>query len=154
MADTDVLPYDFEEYGKEIGVYIEKAQQRAKSVFAGPSPDFQPALAAAHRLAVAGARISTQQKHPSNAAAALNLKLVQADRALLLETGLPERPWFRHAIYAPGKRAGYAAAVIPGVNDSMDDKDFAATEKQLLALTHALNHAAEMIESSTGQSGN
>jgi len=151
MSDTDVLPYDFEEYGKEIGVYIEKAQQRAKSVFVGQSPDFQPALAAAHRLAVAGARISTQQKHPSSAAAALNLKLVQADRALLLEAGLPGRPWFRHAIYAPGKRAGYAAAVIPGVNDSMDDQDFAATEKQLLALTSALNRAAEMIESSAAK---
>jgi N-acetylated-alpha-linked acidic dipeptidase len=147
MSDTDVLPYDFEEYGKEIGVYIEKAQQRAKSVFPGSSPDFQPALAAAQRLANAGTKISTQQKRPSGEVAALNLQLVRADRALLLEKGLPGRPWFRHAIYAPGKRAGYAAAVIPGVNDSIDDKDFAATQEQILALTDALNRAAEVIES-------
>ena len=64
-----------------------------------------------------------------------------------MKTGFPGRPWFRHAIYAPGKRAGYAAAVIPGVNDSIDDKDFAATQKQILALTDALNRAAGILES-------
>ncbi len=154
MSDIDVLPYDFEEYGKEIGVYIEKAGDRAKGVFSGPSPDFQPALAAARRLAAAGVQISVRQKHPAGAVATLNLKLVRADRALLLENGLPGRPWFRHAIYAPGKRAGYAAAVIPGVNDSIDDKDFAATQKQTFALADALNRAAAILESypSSGRS--
>jgi N-acetylated-alpha-linked acidic dipeptidase len=151
MADTDVLPYDFEEYGKEIGVYVEKAQERANNVFANPSADFQPALAAARRLAAAGAKLSTAQNHPAGAIANLNLKLVQADRALLLESGLPGRPWFRHAIYAPGKRAGYAAAVIPGVNDSIDDKDFAATQRQILALTNALNRAAKILEAAASQ---
>jgi N-acetylated-alpha-linked acidic dipeptidase len=151
MSDTDVLPYDFEEYGKEIGVYVEKAQERAKSVFSGSSPDFKPALAAARRLAAAGAKLSVRQKHPDAAVGALNLQLVKADRALLLENGLPGRPWFRHAIYAPGKRAGYAAAVIPGVNDSIDDKDFAATQRQILALTEALNRAAQLIESSAAR---
>jgi N-acetylated-alpha-linked acidic dipeptidase len=149
MADTDVLPYDFEAYGKEVASYIERAQERAKSVFASASLDFQPALAAAQRLGAAGGKISARQKHPSGALAALNLKLVQADRALLLQYGLPGRPWFRHAIYAPGKRAGYAAAVIPGVNDSIDDRDRAATQKQILALADALNRAAKILESAT-----
>jgi N-acetylated-alpha-linked acidic dipeptidase len=147
MADIDVLPYDFEQYGKEIGVYIGKAEERAKSVFPGATPDFQPALDAAHRLAAAGAKVSALKKHSAREIPSLNLKLVQADRALLLEKGLPGRPWFRHAIYAPGKRAGYAAAVIPGVNDSIDDKDFAATQRQLLALTNALNRTAKILES-------
>jgi N-acetylated-alpha-linked acidic dipeptidase len=77
----------------------------------------------------------------------LNQKLIDADRALLLPNGLPGRPWFRHAIYAPGRQAGYAAAVIPGVNDAIDDKDFVETEKQINALTAALNRAAEALES-------
>ena len=35
---------------------------------------------------------------------------------LSLPEGLPNRPWYRHAIYAPGQYTGYAAVVIPGVN--------------------------------------
>src|SRR5262249_8344687 len=124
MADADVLPYDFAQYGKEVNEYTAAAEKRAEAVFAGRSPDFKPALAAARRLVIAGENVSALQKDPSADRAALNGKLVRADRALLLRSGLPGRPWFRHAIYAPGKRAGYAAAVIPGVNDSIDDKDF------------------------------
>jgi hypothetical protein len=37
--------------------------------------------------------------------------------------------------------------VIPGVNDAIDDKDFVETEKQINALTAALNRAAEALES-------
>ena len=147
MADVDALPYDFAQYGTEIATYIEKAEERAKDVFPGKTPDFRPALAAAQRLAAAGAKLAERQKHPTGPMAALNLRLLQADRGLVLEHGLPGRPWFRHAIYAPGRRAGYAAAVIPGVNDSIDDKDFAATQKQILALTEALNRAAGILES-------
>jgi N-acetylated-alpha-linked acidic dipeptidase len=150
MADSDVLPYDFEQYGKEAEQYIGNAQTRAASVFAASSPDFQPALIAAKRFASAGAKVAALQTKPDVSEGALNAKLLSADRALLLENGLPGRPWFRHAIYAPGKHAGYAAAVIPGVNDAIDEKDVAGLRKQLMALTASLNHAAAILESASG----
>ena len=37
-------------------------------------------------------------------------------RNFLMPQGLPNRPWFKHAIYAPGQYTGYAAVVLPGVN--------------------------------------
>lgn len=146
MADADVLPYDFAQYGKEAGEYIMASQKRAEEVFAGHSPDFKPAIAAAHRLATAGEKISALQKAPSTDNLDLNAKLVAADRALLLGSGLPGRPWFKHTVYAPGKHAGYAAAVIPGVNDSIDDKSFLGLQEQLAALTFALKQAATILE--------
>jgi hypothetical protein len=39
-----------------------------------------------------------------------------------LRAGLPNRPWYRHTIYAPGEFTGYAAVVIPGVNEAIDAK--------------------------------
>ncbi len=65
MVDIDVLPYDFEEYGKEIGsLHREGAGSARKKLSPVRSPDFQPALVAAQRLAVAGANLSARQKHP------------------------------------------------------------------------------------------
>ena len=146
MSDVDALPYDFEQYGKEVGEYIAAAQKRADGVFSGKIPDFRGALNAAKRLADAGTKVFLQQKNASGDTAGLNVKLVEADRALLLKSGLPGRPWFRHSIYAPGKHAGYAAAVIPGVNDSIDDKDIAGLRSQLAALASSLNDAAAILE--------
>jgi len=59
---------------------------------------------------------------------------------------LPNRPWFRHAIYAPGEYTGYAAVVIPGVNEAIDANDAQRANAQLTVLTEALNRAAAVLE--------
>jgi N-acetylated-alpha-linked acidic dipeptidase len=148
MASADVLPYDYELYGKEIGAYIDRARDKAAQVLGSGAPDFSKASDAAKRFTSAGAKILAAQKNPpqDSAAAKLNQTLIAAERALLLENGLPNRPWFRHAIYAPGEYTGYAAVVIPGVNEAIDAKNAQLTTGQLQALTEALNRAAATLE--------
>jgi N-acetylated-alpha-linked acidic dipeptidase len=146
MADADVLPYDYEEYGKEISAYIDAAKRKAETKFAGKVPDFSAAAEAAKDLTKAGA--STLEKQKSNAASArLNLVLRQAERALLIPEGLPNRPWYRHAIYAPGVYTGYAAVVIPGVNEAIDAADLNRTRQQIAVLAAALKRTAGVLES-------
>ena len=75
----------------------------------------------------------------------VNLALFNAERAML-GRGLPHRPWFRHTIFAPGEYTGYAAVVIPGVNESMDRNDPAAAAEWLAEVTAALERAAAALE--------
>jgi N-acetylated-alpha-linked acidic dipeptidase len=147
MADADVLPYDYENYGKEIGVYVEAARKKSAAVFGNQGPDFAAAAAAAERLEKAGAAIARAQQDRKADAVRLNRTLVAAEKALLMPAGLPHRPWFRHAIYAPGEYTGYAAVVIPGVNEAIDAKDQERERKQLAELTAALERAALVLES-------
>jgi N-acetylated-alpha-linked acidic dipeptidase len=65
---------------------------------------------------------------------------------LLIPDGLPHRPWYHHAIYAPGEYTGYAAVVIPGVNEAIDMHDAERTRQQLAVLAGALNRAAKVVE--------
>jgi len=149
MADTDVLPYDYKTYGNDVIGYLKEAQQRATD--AHMQVDFAQANAAAARFAAAGARIGTIQSTPGSLDAAakshLNEALRNAEEALLNDAGLPHRPWYRHTIYAPGEYTGYAAVVIPGVNEGIDAKDAARTSAQLSALTEALNRSSSILES-------
>jgi N-acetylated-alpha-linked acidic dipeptidase len=146
MADADVLPYDYEEYGREIVVYVEGAKRRAEGKFGERGPDLNPAIAAAKHFQDAGAKILVKQKNPPRDAARLNAVLQGAERALLVPEGLPHRPWFRHAIYAPGEYTGYAAVVIPGVNEALDKGDAERARQQLAVLTAALERAAKALE--------
>jgi len=146
MADADVLPYDYEEYGKEIIAYIEAARKRAESSFGSQAPDFKEAADAGRRLEQAGAKILAREKAPPSDPARLNQALRQAERALLIPAGLPERSWFRHAIYAPGQYTGYAAVVIPGVNEAMDKRDLVRARQQLAVLAAALDRATRVLE--------
>ena len=147
MADADVLPYDYEEYGKEIAAYLEAAKKRADSKFTEHPLDFNAVTAAAHHFQDAGAKILARQKSSPRDSARLNQVLRQTERALLIPEGLPHRPWYRHAIYAPGEYTGYAAVVIPGVNEALDKGDADRTRQQLTALTAALDRAARVLDS-------
>jgi len=146
MADADVLPYDYEEYGKEVAIYIDAARKKADSTFGNQSVNFAEALRAAAHFEQAGARIFRAQRASTSDAPRLNEALLRAERALLLSEGLPNRSWFRHAIYAPGQYTGYAAVVIPGVNEAIDKHDLDLTRQQVAVLAAALERAARELD--------
>ena len=146
MADADVLPYDYEEYGKEIAAYLDAAQKKAQAKFGANVPNFADAAAAAKSLEDAGGRALARERRPPADAAKLNRATRDAERALLLPEGLPNRPWYHHAVYAPGLYTGYAAVVIPGVNEAIDRGDRAGTQQQIEALADALKRAAGVLE--------
>ena len=146
MAGADVLPYDYEQYGKEVIAYLEAAKKRAEDKLGESATDFGPVMAAAHHFQDAGAKIMSKQKNPPRDLDRLNQVLRATERALLVPEGLPQRPWFRHAIYAPGEYTGYAAVVIPGVNEALDKGDAERAKQQLAVLTAALDRAARVLD--------
>src|SRR3989449_700305 len=48
----------------------------------------------------------------------VNKLLMESERKLLTREGLPNRPWYRHQLYAPGFYTGYAAKTVPAVRRS------------------------------------
>jgi N-acetylated-alpha-linked acidic dipeptidase len=149
MADADVLPYDYVTYAKEIGSYLKAAE--TKSDKAGIKLDFNQANAAAGKLLTDAESLSSRQKAASGDLKALNTRLRQVEGDLLDPQGLPGRPWFRHTIYAPGEYTGYAAVVIPGVNEAIDAKDSGRAQKELNDLTAALDRASGDLKAAAGE---
>jgi N-acetylated-alpha-linked acidic dipeptidase len=160
MADADVLPYDYVAYAHAIRSYIDAARQKAeipsdRSSSLGRkasgqglnSLNFAPVQAAATRFSAAAERAHSLEISASGDLARLNLALRQTETALLSEQGLPHRPWYRHTIYAPGEYTGYAAVVIPGVNEALDAHDFNRAAQQLTVLAQALDRAAQALNS-------
>jgi N-acetylated-alpha-linked acidic dipeptidase len=146
MADADVLPYDYVTYAREISAYIEAAKHKADELHVG-GLNFGPAEAAAGRLATAAEKAHALEAAPSGDLNKLNQTLRATETALITEAGLSNRPWFRHTIYAPGEYTGYAAVVIPGVNEAIDAKDSPRAAQQLTVLTQALDRAAQTLDS-------
>ncbi len=144
MADADVLPYDFETYGKNVQGYITASEARSQA--ANLSLDFTSLKTAAARFAAAGTAMHARQLNAAADSAALNKQLREAESALLDPAGLPRREWFKHLVYAPGEFTGYAAVVIPGINEGIDANDAARTQVQIGPLTAALNRSAGILE--------
>ncbi|HTJ30257.1 MAG TPA: M28 family metallopeptidase [Acidobacteriaceae bacterium] len=143
MADADVLPYDYITYAQEIGLYLDHAAKKK----AATGVDFVAAQAAQQRFLRAAEAVRNHQLAPGSEIGKLNTALRATEGALLSDAGLPNRPWYKHTIYAPGEYTGYAAVVIPGVNEALDAKNQAIAQQQLTVLTQCLNQAAQTLES-------
>src|SRR4029077_14358132 len=87
MADTDVLPYDYVTYAREVGIYLASAHKKANE-YELVALDFTPAELAATHLANAGQRARGVQLVPPANPVKLNTALRGAEAALLSPDGL------------------------------------------------------------------
>jgi N-acetylated-alpha-linked acidic dipeptidase len=95
---------------------------------------------------------------PAPTATALNAELMRIQRTFLTEKGLPERPWFKHQVYAPGAYSGYGAKPIAAVREYMDQEKWTEADAQvpmvgqvLENVATAIGKAADDLEKAVGQ---
>jgi N-acetylated-alpha-linked acidic dipeptidase len=101
--------------------------------------------------ALAKAQQAGGSAYTNSAVQQLNQKLVEAERGFLDENGLPERPWFKNQIYAPGAYTGYGVKTIPAVRESLEEKKWSQAEQGSQTVGRVLEHEAQLIEEAAKQ---
>jgi N-acetylated-alpha-linked acidic dipeptidase len=76
----------------------------------------------------------------------LNADLLRVSRLFLNEKGLPERPWFKNQIYAPGAYTGYGAKTVAAVHEYMDEKKWKEAEAQVPQVAQIIQNVAAGID--------
>ena len=61
----------------------------------------------------------------------LNRLLYRAEQELLLDQGLPHRPWYKHVLYAPGFYTGYSVKTLPGIREAIEQRNFLQAEIEI-----------------------
>ena len=152
LSDAEVLPLDYETYGREVLTGIEQIRRGLTSLGEAHQADFEPARRAAAGFISAAQdlnrRVRQRLAGGLPAQPGLNRNLVRVEQAFLLPAGLPGRPWYRNAVFAPDIESGYNPAVLPGVQEAADSKDFERMRLQLDALIVSLQRAASLLSSS------
>ena len=82
---------------------------------------------------------------------ALNQLLLQSERRLTLDQGLPRRPWYKHMIYAPGWYTGYSPKTLPGIREAIEEKRYSEAEEQVLNVAKVLQAEADLINQAAGE---
>ncbi len=77
----------------------------------------------------------------------LNMLLYQSEQKLLLPEGLPKRPWYKHAIYAPGYYTGYGVKTLPGIREAIEGRRWQEAQQQIAEAAKAINSYTEQINS-------
>ncbi|HXF14247.1 MAG TPA: transferrin receptor-like dimerization domain-containing protein [Terriglobales bacterium] len=90
-------------------------------------------------------RDSGSPQLPTEKLDSINADVMQISRLFLNEKGLPERPWFKNQIYAPGAYTGYGAKPIAAVREYMDEKKWKEADAQIPGVAHVIENAAAGI---------
>ena len=119
-----------------------------------PYLNFAPIKNAVARMAVSAKAfdetIAAQLESLSKAQRiSINQQLIQLERTMTREEGLPGRPWFRHHIYAPGYYTGYGVKTLPGVREAIEQREWEEVETQVNLLAEVLNEVALAIDNAT-----
>ena len=146
-----------EELNRELdeGVFTASADPRKKFVPPSRQPvpphlNFAPLENAMDILAQSATKYdSARQKAAPANIRAVNAKLIQSERRLTDDAGLPGRPWFRHMIYAPGFYTGYGVKTIPGVREAIEQKRWQEADQQIQRVSVILTKEAELIDEAT-----
>jgi N-acetylated-alpha-linked acidic dipeptidase len=102
----------------------------------------------ADRYSRALANLSAQGSPAISAPAleTLNADLLRVSRLFLNPKGLPERPWFKNQVYAPGAYTGYGAKPIAAVREYMDQKKWKEAEGQVPQVAEIVANVAAGID--------
>jgi len=127
-----------------------------------PFMNFAPMKNALDLLKKSSARYSKSlaawQASGSPALSAEQLQIVNSDliripRLFLDEKGLPERPWFKNQVYAPGAYTGYGAKPIAAVREYMDEKKWREADEQIPRVAQVLSNVAAGIDKAADDLG-
>jgi N-acetylated-alpha-linked acidic dipeptidase len=83
----------------------------------------------------------------------LNKTLIATERALIRPEGLPNRPWYKHQIYAPGFYTGYGVKTLPGIREAVDAGQWQAAAQQATRVAECLAAMNQLIVKAAEQAG-
>jgi len=147
LANADVVPLDYRATAARVREFVSEATEAARPA---DRPALRAAADAAEKFAAAadqaGRRVDAMLAAGPPAAAAgaaADSMLIRAERAFLDPAGIPDRPWYRHLLYAP--KPTYAAEVLPGVTEAIEAGDRKRLDDQVARLAAALTRAAAIL---------
>jgi N-acetylated-alpha-linked acidic dipeptidase len=72
--------------------------------------------------------------------------VMRLERALTREEGLPQRPWYRHHVYAPGLYTGYGVKTLPAVREAIEMRRWDEANEQIVVMARVIEGYARLLE--------
>jgi N-acetylated-alpha-linked acidic dipeptidase len=147
LANADVLPFDYEKYAHDIGVFVNELKPK---IPAGAQLDLEPL----QKKVAALESVARDLKQATNAALRsgklsreradrLNASEMQFESNWLNPQGIPGRPWFQHTLYAA--RYTYAHLELPGLTEAVEGQKWDLAREQAKVLEDAVDRNTQLL---------
>lgn len=143
MADAPVLPFEFTHVASAVREYLKDLSKLKELQLSEIEAELEKLEEAANAYEMSyGKALGTPAIH-----AKLNRILIDSERALLAEAGLPGRPFYKHQLMAPGLYTGYSAKTLPGIREGAETQRWAEANAGVKDVVSALSALRGKLES-------
>ena len=150
LANAEIVPYDYAEYGRTMRRYTERTTRQLLSINAGDASTLDAAWMSFTERALAfnSSRDSVLARGAIAPAArrATNTALREVERRLTRREGLKSRAWVRGVIYAADVDNGYSTMIFPTIGEAVRAKDAALARTELVDLVARVTSAAAALD--------
>jgi len=133
-------------YAKDPKVTLYPPQPKAEVPYLNFS-SLQNALLALEKTTARLADTLAKAKMTDSRRDEVNKALYKAEQQLLSDNGLPRRPWYRHAIYAPGFYTGYGVKTLPGIREAIEQRNWKEAQEQIEVDATVLRRFSDYLSS-------
>ncbi len=149
LADAPVLPFEFDRVTTSVTAWLDDIGKPGDA----RKVNLEAVRKANAKLAQAAGSFATAFTRASDklsAAApdkriAIDKLLIGTEHDLILEPGLPGRPWYRHRLYAPGRYTGYSVKTLPGIREAVEANRPEEAAEQARQVAQVLNTLADHV---------
>jgi N-acetylated-alpha-linked acidic dipeptidase len=154
LADDVLLPFDLDAYGRNLGYWtrdvvgITTGMRNPGQV--QTQMNLTQLITSYHRFQAAAEKFTSiigSSGFLNNTVNVLqaNTKLKEMQRLFVTPQGLPGRPFYKNALYAPNRDDGYKAQTFPGVVEGLQDMNLTQAREWSLFLVDAINKASDLL---------
>jgi len=159
LADAPVLPFQYSDTADTLMRYVAELEKLAAEK-KDAKLDLAPVRASVEALRRAGQAFEQAYAGVDRATSAaltgrselraLNRLLLQSERKLGNNDGLPRRDWFKHQIYAPGFYTGYGVKTMPQIREGLEEDRFDEAQGGVRTVSAAVNALAAQVQEAAG----
>jgi N-acetylated-alpha-linked acidic dipeptidase len=151
LSTAPVLPFEFGRFSSTVSGYLDEIERQA--LRSGQKLDFTGLRRQLDILRVSSGKYEALLDAAMERGsldrlqtALLNSDLIKTERALTSADGLPNRPWYKHEIYAPGFYTGYSVKTVPAIREAVDAKDWILAQRQTAVVEQCLSRFNDVVD--------
>ncbi|KAF5670024.1 glutamate carboxypeptidase [Fusarium heterosporum] len=152
LATDDILPFDTQNYAKELRAYYEDLVEYAEGHDADLDLDeLDEAIDTFKKAAdeVKALEELARERDDEVLKKVVNHKYRDFQRGFTSQGGLPDREFYKHVVNAPGLDTGYAAVTFPGITEGVQyakDGDFSVAQEWVKKTARGIVVAANILK--------
>ncbi|KAI9989483.1 hypothetical protein PInf_019766 [Phytophthora infestans] len=151
FSDAQFLQYDFTELSRELRrgeAFLEDALAREGLAEVVPLVRLHNATTAFEAAAISVSHemnVISDQEHDFSRVRLINNRLLRAQRAFLLPSGLMYMPWIKNVLYGISEWDDYRVSLFPGVTHELKHGNAMSVRRELVRLCITIEAATDIL---------